>query len=125
MANCSSANIKVWKTRLPKILYSREFTILSSLIEGSTADLFLQRLAKKELLNPKEGWQNLAVDVWLDTISRKRRKDVHQEQVQQETLTNNKTKDIMKLIRSLENEGILLKATPEINNQEVEFLNFF
>ena len=87
--------------------------------------MFLQRVAKKELLNPKEGWQNLAVDVWLDTISRKRRKDVHQEQVQQETLTNNKTKDIMKLIRSLENEGILLKATPEINNQEVEFLNFF
>ena len=31
----------------------------------------------------------------------------------------------MKLIRSLENEGILLKATQEINNQEVEFLNFF
>ena len=78
MANCSSANIKVWKTQLPKILYSREFTILSSLIEGSTADLFLQRLAKKELLNPKEGWQNLAVDAGLDTIGRKRRRDFHQ-----------------------------------------------
>ena len=31
----------------------------------------------------------------------------------------------MKLIRSLENAGILLKATQEINNQEAEFLNFF
>ena len=41
------------------------------------------------------------------------------------TPTNNKRKDIMKTIKSLENRGILLKGTTrKITSQEGEFLNF-
>ena len=41
------------------------------------------------------------------------------------TLTNNEIKDIMKVARSLENRGILLKGTiRKISSQEGGFLNF-
>ena len=41
------------------------------------------------------------------------------------TLTNNEIKDIMKVITSLENRGILLKGTTrKITSQEGGFLNF-
>ena len=41
------------------------------------------------------------------------------------TLTNNETKDIIKLIRSLENRGILLKGIArKINSQEGGLLSF-
>ena len=40
-------------------------------------------------------------------------------------LTNNDIKDIVKVIRSLENRGILLKGTSKkISSQERQFLNF-
>ena len=40
-------------------------------------------------------------------------------------LTNNEIQDIMKLIKSLENRGILLKGlTTKVTSQEGEFLNF-
>ena len=40
-------------------------------------------------------------------------------------LTNNEIKDIINVIRSLENRGILLKGTTKkITSQEGEFLNF-
>ena len=42
------------------------------------------------------------------------------------TLTNNKRKDIIKVISSLENRGILLKgSTRNVTSQEKGFLNFF
>ena len=37
------------------------------------------------------------------------RKDFHQLQIQQKTLLNNEINDIIKVIRSLENRGIVLK----------------
>ena len=42
------------------------------------------------------------------------------------TLTNNEIKDIIKIIRSLENKGILLKATSEkfISKKEDSFIFF-
>ena len=41
------------------------------------------------------------------------------------TLTNNEIKDIMKVIKSLENNGILLKGTTrKFTSQERVFLNF-
>ena len=41
------------------------------------------------------------------------------------TLTNNEKKDIMKVIKCLENTGILIKRTnKKINSQEGGFLNF-
>ena len=41
------------------------------------------------------------------------------------TLTNNEIKDIMKLIKSLENREILLKGTTtKVTSQEGGFLNF-
>ena len=107
-------------------MQSRGFIIFSSLIEGSLADLFSQRLAKNSLIQTKEGLQNLAVDTGLDAIGRKIRKNFHQLQVQQETPTNKKIKDIMRVIRSLKNREILLKeATQEISSHEVESLIFF
>ena len=40
-------------------------------------------------------------------------------------LTNNEIKDIIKVIRSLENSGVLLKGTTKkITTQEEGFLNF-
>ena len=107
------------------MLQSRGFIIFSSPIEGSLADLFSQRLAKNSLIQTKEGLQNLAVDTGLDAIGRKIRKNFHQLQVQQETPTNKKIKDIMRVIRSLKNREILLKeATQEISSHEVESLIF-
>ena len=42
------------------------------------------------------------------------------------TLTNNEIKDIMKVIKSLENRGTLLKETTiKITSQEGRFLYFF
>ena len=41
------------------------------------------------------------------------RKDFHQLQVQQKTQTNNEIKDILKVISSLENRGILLKGVTQ------------
>ena len=42
------------------------------------------------------------------------------------TLTNNKRKDIIKVISSFENRGILLKgSTRNVTSQEEGFLNFF
>ena len=41
------------------------------------------------------------------------------------TLTNNEIEDIMKVIKSLENRGVLLKGTTKkISSQEKGFLNF-
>ena len=41
------------------------------------------------------------------------------------TLTNNEIKDIMKVIKSLENSGVLLKGTTrKFTSQEGGFLNF-
>ena len=40
-------------------------------------------------------------------------------------ITDNEIKDIMKVIKSLENRGLLSKGTKrKINSQEVQFLNF-
>ena len=42
------------------------------------------------------------------------RKDFHQLQIQQKTLLNNEINDIIKVIRSLENRGIVLKGAKTV-----------
>ena len=55
----------------------------------------------------------------------KLRKDFHQLQVQQKILTNHEIKYITKVIKSLENRGILLKeTTKKISSKEGGFLSF-
>ena len=82
-ANGSSANIRLSKNHLPKMVQLGGSTILPSLIEDSIADLFLSGLAKKKLVNPKEDFKNLTVDAGFDAIGKKIKKDLHQLQVQE------------------------------------------
>ena len=89
------------------------FTIFPCLIEGSLADLFLRGLAKEKHINSKKDLKNLAVDAGLDAIGKKIKKGLSSTTGSGITLTNNKIKDIMKVIRSLENRGILLKELLE------------
>ena len=53
-ANGSSCNAKFSKAQLSKMVQLRGLTISRSLIEGSSLDLFLRGLAKKEYINSKK-----------------------------------------------------------------------
>ena len=69
--NDSSANIKLSKTQLAKMLQLGRifFTSGSSqLIEGSLANSFPKRFIKKNLINSKKDFKNLAIDVGFDVI---------------------------------------------------------
>ena len=69
--NDSSANIKLSKTQLAKMLQLGRifFTSGSSqLIEGSLANSFPKRFIKKNLINLKKDFKNLAIDVGFDVI---------------------------------------------------------
>ena len=69
--NDSSANIKLSKTQLAKMVQLGRilFTSGSSqLIEGSLANSFPKRFIKKNLINSKKDFKNLAIDVGFDVI---------------------------------------------------------
>ena len=75
-------------------------------------------------LNNKEGGDFL-VDTVLNVIGKAIKKKLPNFKCSGLTLTNNEIKDIIKVIRSLENRGIFLKGTTrKTTNQEVGFLNF-
>ena len=57
--------------------------------------------------------KNLAVDAGIDDISKKIKKVLSLNTSSRITLTNDGTKDTLKVIRYLENRGILLKKTTE------------
>ena len=64
------------------------------------------------------------VDTGLNIIGKKNKKRISSIMGSEITLTNNETKDIMKVIRSLENRRILIKEnTRKITTQEGGFLN--
>ena len=70
-------------------------------------------------------YNDILVDSVLDVVNKKIKKGILSITDSGVTLTNNEVKDIMKVIKSLENRGILLKATArKITNQERGFLNF-
>ena len=69
---------------------------------------------------PKELDSNLPVDARLNSVVKKVKNRFRSNS------TNNKRKDIIKVISSLENRGILLKgSTRNVTSQEKGFLNFF
>ena len=69
---------------------------------------------------------NALVDAWLTSLlGIKIKRGISSITDSEITLTNNETKDIMNVIKSLENKGILLKeTTTKITSQERRFLNF-
>ena len=86
---------------------------------------------KKELKNidlknidPKNV-DNLLADTGLSITGKKVKKGISAISVSGITVANNKIKDTIKLIRSLENRGILLKGTTKkVSSQDTGFLNF-
>ena len=122
--NGSLANIKFSKTQLSKVK-SGEFNVLNLINPAEV----LCKMAKKT--------KDLSNKVWLDDVIKIA--DVSRKFLPDPknilagctifgtgiTLTNNEIKDIIKVIKSLENRGMLLKRiTRKITSQEGGFLNF-
>ena len=61
--------------------------------------------------DPKELNNNLLVDTGINIVGKKIRKEISSITGSRITLTHNEVKDIMKVIKPLQNRGILLKAT--------------
>ena len=69
--------------------------------------------------------KDILVDSGLNIIGKKIKKGISSITRSGITLKNNEIKDIIKIIKSLENKGILLKGTTrKITSQEGGFLNF-
>ena len=67
----------------------------------------------------------IASEYYINKVINERSKNFRSSKGSGITLTNNEIKDIIKLINSLENRGILLKGTTRKNtSQEGGFLNF-
>ena len=82
-------------------------------------------MLRTSTLIQKKGLKNLAVDRGLDAIGEKNKKGFSSITVSGITLRNKEIKDILKVIRSLENRRILMKrTTKKITSQEGRFLNF-
>ena len=61
--------------------------------------------------DPKELNNNLLVDTGINIVGKKIRKEISSITGSRITLTHNEMKDIMKVIKPLQNRGILLKET--------------
>ena len=93
----------------------KEITIIANIIVKKE----LKSTGTKQLNN------DILVDAALNIIGKKIKKRISSMMGLWITLTNNKIKDIIKLIMSLENREILLKGTTKnITSQEGEFINF-
>ena len=124
-ANGSSANIKLSKTQLSKMIQSGGvMTGISGMDNFINFPFEMENLYLKELSNidtKKINRNNLFIDAGLNIIGKK----VKEKSGSGVTLTDNEIKDIMKVIKSLENRGILLKGTTrKTTSQEGGFLNF-
>ena len=87
----------------------------------------MKNLFGKELMNkgPKEIDSKLFLDAGLNIIGKKINKGISSITASGITLTNNEVKNILKVIKSLENRENLLKAaTTKITSQEQGFLSF-
>ena len=92
------------------------------ILANSIKNLFGKELKNKYL---KEIDINLFVDTGLNIIGKKAKKRILSTTISGITLTNNKINDIIKVIKSLENTGILSKGTTtKITSQEGGDLNF-
>ena len=132
----SSANIRFPKTQLSKIVQLGGFlfgppNIFSPPIEPNKKMTSLANQITnsfiKELKNAgtKKLNNDILVDAGLDTVGKKIKIGISTITGSAITLTNNEIKDIIKVIKSLENGGILLKGTTtKITSHEGGFLNF-
>ena len=69
--------------------------------------------------------KDVFADAWLNIISEKIKKEISSITGSGVTLTSNEKEDIIKVIKSLENRGILLKGTTrKITSHEGEFVIF-
>ena len=76
-------------------------------------------------LNQKKDLQNFLVDAGVNVLSKRVRNKHSSIADSGVTLINNEIKDIVKVIRSLENTGILFKGTTrKISSQKGGFINF-
>ena len=131
-ANGSSANIKVLKIQLSKMIESREFLVgLPPAIPQAmflTGKEVLKRELKKGIALAKNKAPKLAektTEYYVNKGINELNKKFTSSKGSGITPTNNEIKDIMKVIKSLENRGTLLKeTTTKITNQEGGFLNF-
>ena len=112
-ANGSSANIKISKTRSSKFIQ-----LGGRLRDIPTFGNIISSVAKKGADIARDLGNNL-LDKQIDRFNKE------YITVPGIALTNNEIKDIKKVIKSLENRGILLKGTTrKITSQEGGFLNF-
>ena len=89
--------------------------------------IIVNTIVKKELKSTgtKQLNNDILVDAALNIIGKKIKKRISSMMGLWITLTNNKIKDIIKLIMSLENREILLKGTTKnITSREGGFINF-
>ena len=126
--NGSSANIKFSKTHLSKKIQSGGF--LGDLIAGIPQLMYLvgKEVLKKGISVGKDAALMLAGKA-TEYYANKKINEVNKKFISSKssgiTLTNNEIKDIIKVIKSLKNRGILLKgATSKITSQERGRLNF-
>ena len=79
---------------------------------------YSKNLGNIDTIKYKNNKNNLFIDARLNIIGKK----IKEKFVLRITLTNNETKDMMKVIKSLGNRRILIKRV--ITSQKEEFLNF-
>ena len=124
-ANDSSANIKFSKTQLSKMIHSGGTNVLDLM---NQAEVVYKIANKAKDLSNKVSLDDVKK---ISDLSRKIMPDF--KKILEDpanfgtgiTLTNNEIKDIMKVMKSLENRGILLKGTTrKVTSQEGAFLKF-
>ena len=127
-ANGPSANIKFSKTQLSKIVQLGGFVTGMTGIVKPENEIFKTANGLLSLTNSiakksaSMGNKGTLVNAGLSLLGQKIKKKNYGSGI---TLTNNEIKDIMKVIKSLENRGILLKGTTaKITGQEGGFLIF-
>ena len=115
--NGSSANIKFSKPQLSKMIQSGGFLTDISSVTSTLDNIFkfafkVKNSYSNEISNIshkkfKNNDKNLVVDARLNLIGKKMKEKFSSGII----LTNNEIKDIMKVIKSLENRGTFLKGT--------------
>ena len=122
-ANGSSANTKFPKPQSSKMIQSEgSFGIFNPINPFNLIKVLSKIANKAEDLSKKLGLNDIINTV---DISKIFIKDFEKFSGTGITLTNNDIKDIIKVIKSLENRGMLIKGTTtKITSQEGRFLNF-
>ena len=130
-ANGSSANKKFSKTQLSKMIQSGGFLVdwLAAILQAIflAGKEVLKRGLKRGITLTKNAAPELvekATEYYVNKGINELNKKFTSSKGSGITLINNEIKDIIKVIKSLENRGILLKGTTKITTREGGFLNF-